>query len=167
MSNPVTLGLPSLSEAHQVIQALMQWMPDDLDEGEMPSEWTEALQLLTRFKNNYMAVETTSRPDSVADAYCAILDAYGYNREGCWHDPGSLREAIEMEGWDDQPETAPGACIRCFAVVTTLAGPRPLEQLARADDSDAMEPRCKCGGVIRSVLSLAGYVDEEEEEEDE
>ncbi len=75
---------------------------------------------------------------AVDDAISAILDAYGYPRESGWHDPDSVREIIsEMECWTE--ETAPGACMDCLDAFTS-----PLPAV------------CKCGGEIRSILSLAG-----------
>jgi len=76
---------------------------------------------------------------AVDDAYCAILDDWGYHREGCWHDPDSALEAAEMEGWVDAPETAPGACMTCFAVTCP-----------------PFQPKCDCGGEIKAFMDLMG-----------
>jgi hypothetical protein len=41
-----------LREAASVISRLLGWKPDDLPEDEMPSEWTEAEEFLTRLRSN-------------------------------------------------------------------------------------------------------------------
>jgi len=80
-----------------------------------------------------------ARP-AVDDAVSAILDAYGYPRENGWHHPDSVLDVIyEEECWTE--ETAPGACMVCFDV-----------------SDPPLRPACKCGGEIRSILSLAGEI---------